>query len=276
MKINFNELMSAGYVVIPNFLTSEEIAEFVNDYNSRPMTTTNKNYQIKRASIDLLMSVKEKIKTVLESVKNETILDVDYLVPISVYTDTAKINFGYHQDHESYYFLQQNFNYLNFYIPIIKESSTLSGLDLIPFNNIDKVIPEYRHLVEGLGSSRYILDKEYTVKIDDNTGDRTQFPIDIDTIKESPQLSAGDLLLLRGDMIHKTQDTSTKRVAVSIRCTSSSKEISKEVFFQGCDQKKLMIKNNKKYFNPLEDKFKDQEIITAPSILDEYGGLKLI
>jgi len=51
---------------------------------------------------------------------------------------------------------------------------------------------------------------------------------DLDALAVTPSLSAGDLLLMRGDLIHKTQDADTQRVSTSIRVTYSKKTITRE------------------------------------------------
>ncbi len=46
--------------------------------------------------------------------------------------------------------------------------------------------------------------------------------VNLDDLACTPQLDAGDLLLMRNDMFHRTQDNDTARVALSVRAAYSS------------------------------------------------------
>src|SRR5262249_13898105 len=66
----------------------------------------------------------------------------------------------------------------------------------------------------------------------------------------TPSLNAGDLLLLRGDMIHRTQDTNTARVAVSFRRVSTKSILRHSKFMaRGRIKREIMSKGG-----PLYDK----------------------
>jgi ectoine hydroxylase-related dioxygenase (phytanoyl-CoA dioxygenase family) len=246
------------YAVIKNWLTDDEISEFLYDYKASAKSANNK-WQLVRASENLLEKHKPKIMDVCK----QTGLDVDFLTSIAIYTDTSWTNWPWHQDHESFYFYQQHKNYLNFYVVLEKEDASLSGLSVVPMNALQEVIPEFMHKIVNCGARRFFPEEDSTLVYCDETGEEFTLPVNIDTIAEHPELNAGDLLLIRGDVIHKTQDNLKSRTAVSIRCTQGSTVISKEKLLAGCDVKqKLLEISGDRYFDILE-KLKNRDTITA-------------
>ena len=59
-----------------------------------------------------------------------------------------------------------------------------------------------------------------------------------------PSSGVGDLLLLRGDMIHRTQDTDTERVALSFRASSSTAIVRRDSLAEGGLYKARMMARN--------------------------------
>jgi hypothetical protein len=260
------EFSKTGYVVIKDWLSDDEVNALLNDYKSS-QTTNNKNYQITCASAAMLVMLEPKIQQILTHINQTTDLTVDLLTPGAMYTDTSWIDWGWHQDHESYYTLQQTKNYLNFYIILSKEDPTMSGLSIVPLNLLPR--DDYNK-IENTGATVYVPNGNITQVKSDDTGEEFTLSVNINTIAHTPVISAKDLLLIRGDVIHKTQDNSKQRTALSIRCTQGSAPISKDRLLEGCDVKRNMIKNNQQTYDSILQKFKTNLTVTA---FDLYGNL---
>jgi hypothetical protein len=72
---------------------------------------------------------------------------------------------------------------------------------------------------KGFGARRLMSENNRTYALDDNNGGhRTNFSFDLTELSVSPAISVGDVLVMRGDTIHRSQDTNTHRIAISIRC----------------------------------------------------------
>src|SRR5262249_14288199 len=137
------------------------------------------------------------------------------------YFATAKVSFRWHQDHDSYFVFQDHYNYLNCYIPIVKPVREKSNVSIIPMNALRERSPHVFARIRGRGASRFLPLRRFTIVTNDNTGGlHGVLPYDVNELAATPHLAAGDLLLLRGDMIHRTQDTDTDRVAASVRLTN--------------------------------------------------------
>lgn len=245
-----SDLDTKGYVIIPKFLDTNEVELLYNDYQGQSIGD-NQNYYIKMVSESIKPVIYKKINNILALVKEQTLLDVDLIIPIAFYMNNKLINFPWHQDHESFYTLQQSRNYLNFYIPVLKEYSNKSGLQIVPFNNIEKHIPNYLNKIQSNGATSYMTTLDSTLVRNDETGDKYIIPISINDISVTPELLAGDLLLLRGDIIHKTQDSLTSRISVSFRATQGNALISKQRLVNGCTTKQNFIKKNPRHYEML-------------------------
>jgi hypothetical protein len=71
---------------------------------------------------------------------------------------------------------------------------------------------------------------------------------DFDEIGDTPQLEAGDLLLLRGDVFHKTQDTDTDRIAISFRMVNSKTIVRRSSLVSfGVSLEKLLLHSKNRY-----------------------------
>lgn len=131
------------------------------------------------------------------------------------------VDFPWHVDHESFYLYGQHRNYLNIWIPVEKERACDANLCVVPFDRLAAADPDLCRLVEGRGA----------IKVDgrrfafDATGMTRDCGFDLDSIAEAPELRSGDLLVLRGDVLHRTQNQRAARTALSIRCVDASHTI---------------------------------------------------
>lgn len=241
----YTTMETSGFCVVKNFLSPDELASICENYSNTP-TSPNKNYNVSIPSKVVIDKLVPKLNLLMCEIAKTTNIKATFLTSDTFYIDNKKNNFEWHQDSESYYVFQQSYNYINCYIPIIKETPTMAGLSLVPMDYLAKNHRELFFNVFNRGAQHFIVDGDRT-KITDSERDLTYYHnINLDEVSVSPELAAGDLLLLRGDVIHRTQDTSSKRVAISIRYTDGDGTINKEQLFDRLSaQKKATILNNK-------------------------------
>lgn len=263
--MSLSNLRTAGYTVIPGFLTSAELGMLRKEFVViKP--AQNKNYALKHSDIAKTL-LGEKVMALSKEVEKLTQLKIDILMQTVLYTDTGHLNFGWHQDHESQYVFQQSLNHLNFYIPIIKPDPTKSGLSVVPMDLLEQHIGSTVNNFIGSAAKKFFVHNGVTFVQDDETGERYDMPVDINSIAVTPELSPGDLFLIRGDVIHKTQDCDTRRVSISMRAIEDS-TINKTKLFSGCNEKMQYIKNNHRYYDTIKQIFeaKNTENILASDI----------
>lgn len=250
--MDFTDLTTKGYVVIESFINEDEITSLLNDFNRVGLPTDNKKGQpYGKINYKQQLLMYKKLLPAIDQIRRQKILDVDFFMPGGGYISTENVSYKWHQDHETFYIFQQNYNNLNFWIPLIKPNPTLSGLSIIPYDLLEKSVPEYVDKIKNHGANVYNTNAETntTKVINQDEGFEYTLPININSIAVSPILNPGDLLLLRGDMIHKTQDNLTTRLAASFRATSGKAVINKDRLFSlGCGHKKYLMLKNSEYY----------------------------
>jgi hypothetical protein len=253
--IDYSQLQSRGFLIIPSFLCLENLTRLQKDYQSVKDSThefKNKNYQILLTSQHGLEDV---ISSTINRVAEHTDIQVDSISRGATYFDNSLIDFTWHQDHEPYFLQQESYHGLNFWIPIIKQDALTSGVSVIPF---DRLPEKVRGTLVGKGAKQFTCHaiNNTTTVVDDASGKQTILDINLDHIAESPELQPGDLLLMRQDTIHRTQVGIAPRVAVSIRCYNGNSVLSRSWFFGGSFRKQMMISNNESLFKTIAEKFK--------------------
>src|SRR5207253_1258564 len=108
-----------------------------------------------------------------------------------------------------------------------------SNLTVIPFDVMERECPgTYRRIVRN-GGTFFVWIRGKRVAYSSETGAMHIVRGDLDRVSQTPFLAAGDLLLLRGDMLHKTQDSDTERIAMSFRVASSRTIIKRSEMARG-------------------------------------------
>jgi hypothetical protein len=264
----WQELKDKGYAHIKRFLTDAELLILRSDWSEKAEATkgsTNDNYPIVDVPQGIIWRFHRKLKGVTDAVYATTGINADADAGGAYFSTVKGVNFSWHQDHESYFTYQQHRDYLNFYIPVVKPDAALTNLCLIPMDRLQAQIPEHFEKLLGAGAKRFYPEGSETRVYDDENGLEYTLPVSFEELKVTPEIGPGDLLLLRGDVIHRTQDTDTGRVAVSFRRTSSTAVISKANLQKGGLKKKEMMQKNGDLYQTMFECFNDlkQDEITA-------------
>jgi hypothetical protein len=248
-----SDLETKGFTVVKNFLSSDEITFILKEYAKH---NNNKKFNLPMSSRDVGLIVKPKIDNILNLINQQTSLRPNTLLPYGMFINTEFTSFDWHQDHEYYYLWQHHYNSLNAYIPLVKPDKNQTGLSIVPMNTLLTMVPEYLDNLIDKGAKRFQVVDGKTKVIDDVNETETVWDFDINNFSVSPALVPGDLLLLRGDVIHKTQDLNTNRISISFRCFNDAAILSKKELDKGGEYKKKFINSNINLYNLLETLFK--------------------
>jgi hypothetical protein len=270
--INFIDLETKGFVVIKNFFPDSLISLLREDYQKQYQQSSwnkNKNYQtLSISSVD--WKIENSIKSILDDITRNTNLTINCLIPGGAYFNNQLNNFKWHQDHEPFYSWQDMYNAINCWIPIIKDNSLQSGISIIPHDVFFEKYPDFftRHIV-GQGAKKfYKMDTGATIMFDDYHGSVSRLPFDLDDLSLSPELTVGDLLIIRQDVVHRTQDTICDRVALSIRCNNNNGVLTKSHFLKSCTTKERMMNNNIEWYDRFKKKFENADQILIKDMLE--------
>jgi hypothetical protein len=240
-EATLHDLETRGFVVIREFFTHQQCAALREDFErgSPPSAYPHGFKLLGRAATAAAWA---RIEPFLADVRAQTKLDVDTLnfLTLSHYITTSLVErTSYlHQDFDlDYQLTGDHVNYLNFWIPIAKPDRERSNVTVIPFDALRARAPAAYECLAGSGGHRLVpvagrteVFGNYGDVIQDAAALAPELVIDanLEDIAETPSLDRGDLLLMRGDVVHRTQDASTARVAASIRVTSSAKVIKRD------------------------------------------------
>ncbi len=264
--MNLTDITTKGYIVLRNFLDEGDVDRLIGGYKqSIDNRGSNKNYGVVSSKID--HSLEDKIHPLLSSIREVSDLTVDMCYKGGMYFRSESIDFKWHQDHETYYLTQQATNAINLWIPLIKPDRNNTGLSIVPF---DKLGTSLKHFL-GFGARNINIIDSSTITVEDcENGDNFELSCDIESLAVSPEIGPRDVLVMRGDTLHRTQDTMNDRLAMSIRCFDSRGVISRDKFYSGCQHKHTMISNNPRLYQSLIDKFTLTDSVLVGDILPHH------
>lgn len=245
-EVDVASLEEAGFAVVRGFLSPQDIEALLANYNASEYAD-NANYKLRNVGLDVLRRLIPKLNKIAAEVRAKTSVDVD-LFNGATYFANEETKLDWHQEFEPFYLCQDLYNYLNFYIPFFKEDPTRSNLCVVPYDALRAKHPEaYARLVRG-GARTFRPAGGATVVTDSTTGERFTLGLDLEQLAVAPRLDAGDLLLVRGDVIHRTQDQATKRIAISLRMARGASVVTRQRLAEGGLHKlRVMLKNRRAF-----------------------------
>ena len=254
--IPFKDLETKGFVHVPGFLAADELQACREDFEEQPLSK-NRNYGVSVVSDRAQARLKDRVHAVMALVRSGTNLQVDCTLGGGYFATGRGISFPWHQDYESFFSSQNHYDYLNFYIPVVKPLRDKSNLTVIPFDALERESPRtFRRVVRG-GATRFVVVGDKQIAVAEDAGTAHVMRVDIERLAHTPMLDAGDLLLMRGDVIHRTQDTDTERVSLSLRAASTKTVIRRAALADGTLAKARTMVNNLPMYEPIFRAFED-------------------
>lgn len=244
--VNYSDLDTRGFVVVPNVLSEQDVERITLDYKRAKQSfdergNANQNYNMLAGGPHKASS---KIAAVVDEINRATDIDIDIIAGLCSYFDTSILQFGWHQDHEPFFMWQLAREYVNFWIPLIKPKKEEANVRVVPF---DKLPEDFlTNHVFGRGAQRFESTADRTVITSDDEGKQTTLEgVSFDHLFEIPEIGVGDALIMRGDLIHDTQRTKSFRVAVSIKALNCyDRVVTRSKFFTGSNSKQNTINKN--------------------------------
>lgn len=251
----WRDLQTRGFVVRRGFLTADDCAALLRDYEDAA-TDANRNYKIKTVGLKAFALVRRKLDAVAAEVRQSTDIHVDSFQGATYFANEVT-SLDWHQEFEPFYLCADLYSYLNFYIPFVKEDPARSNVVVVPFDVVKvRDAGAYRYLLRG-GARRFELRGASTVAHDSTTGASRTLALDLEAIGQAPSLGAGDLLVVRGDVVHRTQDTSTRRIAASFRMARGSAVVERKRLAECGPQKLQVMLRNRRMFECVFSYFRE-------------------
>ena len=199
--------------------------------------------------------VVKQLEPKLRDIIKQSPVYTDTIVPGGLFSDTTMMNLDWHQDHGTYLFFKNHNSVLKFYIPIVKPDVEKSGLSVLSYKTLAEYDSAGAERLKGKGATRFFPEGNRTKVIEDDINQEWYLNVNIEDIKISPKIKAGDLLLCRGDIIHRTQDVDTHRVAIALHSLDGNIKISIENFIPDTEAKEEIYKINKELIDGFKNRF---------------------
>jgi hypothetical protein len=183
----------------------------------------------------------------LEQLLDRTISDVAARLGISASSGGAtsairvtegKGGLDWHLDHFNYYYTHNAVDHLTCYLPIFKPVVSAANVAILPYTVLRRVDPATHDRLKGRGAVDLVrLSDEAAlararkrvanpsrlaigdwVVFDNYRLGRRSFKLNLDpeAHRVVPQLEIGDFLMFRADVLHRTEDTRTERIALRL------------------------------------------------------------
>jgi hypothetical protein len=240
---DWKDLQTKGYVVLRDFLPKELIETAHAEANA---TKPGEAVDIWLASVGTSGQIEPHVRGAMKAIGEHTDIKLTELDGYAFYFNPNPMcKFVWHTDLPSFFMFQNHYDYVNFWMPVRKPDPTRTGMEFLPMDTLAKLSPRLYELcyrrganmlvsketakLDGpdlfkwwLTSAGYFLREPAEVLIADVDGRIERVPLDFNisdyTVK--PDVSPGDALVMRGDMLHNGQDLETDRLAVSVRAVN--------------------------------------------------------
>jgi hypothetical protein len=143
---------------------------------------------------------------------------------------------NWHLDHFSYFLYQDHQNFLICYVPVLKPEPGLANVAIVADDVVRRLDPHLHQRIQGRGALRFrcveadtlewfklrfpddaiAIGDWYAIDDMDDATPGWKIQIDLEKYKVVPQLQVRDLLIMRADVIHRTNDAGCDRM--SVRC----------------------------------------------------------
>jgi ectoine hydroxylase-related dioxygenase (phytanoyl-CoA dioxygenase family) len=224
VESSWDALNTRGFVAVREFLSTAELGPLERAYRRSARADVAMYVAMEPAREDIA-GVIEKIERLLPSIRAGTGNQTDTVIEQGTFFATDQMNLGWHADYKSYYLFQGHRHHLTFWLPVIKPLRDKSGLSVVPMDRLrERGEPVFR-LIEGRGTAR--CENGYFHYEDGRADRHMACPVDFDEIAETPELGAGDALVMRSDLLHRTQDVRTARVSLSLRALWSGHRLTR-------------------------------------------------
>ena len=227
---DWKKLEVDGFTVIKGFCTAEEVATMKATYDNT-QGNANKNYAAKNAEFP--SSVMQRFHELLPYIREKAHIEVDQVWPAQAYAtkQSGQDNrFDWHVDQGTYSICGTHASMLNLYLAVYKTVPEKSNLSVIPWPAFEKAVPSIAKRIADKGSFCWLPgekgnperpDPEKLYMHDQRSMSHAEDCPDPNSIGYTPHLNAGDLLILKQDLPHKTQDNETARIAFTAKAVGT-------------------------------------------------------
>jgi ectoine hydroxylase-related dioxygenase (phytanoyl-CoA dioxygenase family) len=266
-----NELDTNGYLIIRNFLSDDEVLHYKTIFQY-DKSIYGKNYREVDISVEnkIIPSVKEKFEQFMASLNAATNRNINFLSPVIDVLRTENVNLPWHQEHEGYFMYQNPKNHLRMWIPLVKSSPEIDGIEMIKHADLKSNANEFFHkYVLDTGAKFFKVEDDKTTVVDRENDITTVENINLEDYITNTMTMPGDAVIFRGDCVHRTQPNSKNRMAIAFKLCDDTHVICKDKFMSGGDTKHKKF-TTLPHYKPYFDIFETRETATFKELNDIF------
>ena len=269
----WSDMQTRGFVVLRNVISADLLAAAEEDARAKGAKQSGMYGAMSLAASSVEKAFQARLQEALAQIRQNTDLQPTEFQPLSWYF--ARATEQWHTDPPAYWAFQNFYQYLNFWIPIVKPRADRTGLSLVPMDVLAEKAPKVFEALYRRGAALFIpasiaakgeraiidhldLRNEPTAEekaaleaeqaahpalVIEIEGRMRVVPMDVDILElaVTPDVVPGDMIIARGDVLHKGQDNETQRVALSIRAVDGSLQVRKSFFLGFSEHARLRL-----------------------------------
>jgi ectoine hydroxylase-related dioxygenase (phytanoyl-CoA dioxygenase family) len=268
--MKYNSLIDNGFIHLKNVISKEDIEKLVYEYQNSD-EISNKKYNLKKVTPVSREILKPYYLKIMAEITDLTHLTLNTLVENggSYFSTTNGTYFDWHQDSITYYLYQTHLNFIIIWAPIIKPAPELGNLSLAPYQRLSKVNEKFfnSRIDKGSASFYRTKNKNFVYLTDTNNDQVINVDFNLNELQYTPELVVGDVLIMRGDLFHKSQENCHDRVAISLYGLNHDTQITRNHFESSGEYKNKYFEKNPELYSILADFFKLNETAKIKDLL---------
>jgi hypothetical protein len=236
------EFSANGYAVVRGWLSPTELELLVAALPKSAASPENPGVaaslmRFPKVLIEEIHGLRDKIEGTARLIQPGA--DSDPKLYFGAWFQSKTLKYPWHQDARQTWLFQNQAHELNFWMPVVKPHRETGNVSFIPYSGANQ---ELLQAFAGRGARVFASQAGKTVVHDHYLGGRRVFDFDLEALAVTPELLPGDLLLHRGDMIHRTHPKSDEqRIAVGYRTLNSRASVRRDRLLGGASVHKLAM-----------------------------------
>jgi ectoine hydroxylase-related dioxygenase (phytanoyl-CoA dioxygenase family) len=272
--MDYRDIEERGFLHLKNIISPEDVGKLVDEYRGAG-EVSNKKYNNKRvtpASRDILRPYYLKIMSELSA---QTSLTLNRLVDSGCYFSTNDWIHDWHQDSLTYFFYQSHKDFVIIWTPIIKPTPALGNLSVFPYDEFKKadagIFVGRRH--KGAASFHHNGERSVFQLSDAAEDSLLKVGFNLNDRQVTPEVAVGDVVVMQGDLFHRTQAEGRDRVAISLYGLNQDTVLTRENFERRGEYKREYFAKNPELQRQLAEFFRNHPVATVKELLEFVAGV---
>ncbi len=267
--MDYRTIEENGFLHLKDIISSDDIKKLVNEYRSADVIS-NEKYNSKKVTSASREILRPYYLKILQEISAQTNLTLNTINNGGTYFSTNDGIHDWHQDSLTYYLFQTHKDFVIIWTPIIKPTSSSGNLSLFPYKEFRKADEKFFKLRKDKGSAHFYQKGTKNIfHITDSKEDSVlNVNFNLNELQFTPEVEIGDVLIMQGDLFHKTQDNSCDRVAISLYGLNQDTVLTSENFHCSGDYKRQYFERNPELYLKLVEFFNLNKTATVKNLLE--------